>query len=365
MRQVVNLHAGGSRLRLHFTNRYGNERAAISAVSVAPVLAGPVLAGDAVRVRFAGREQVEVSAGHDIQSDPVELAVAPFTRLAITFYVERGELATGHNFSQDSSYISALGNIPNQRGAPEADFLLFPLMTRSRFLLSGVDVEPDSPLSALVAFGSSTTVGTGSTLDMHRSWPDQLALRLHAAGERTFMSVVNAGIGGNQLTSSALPFSAPAGAPALVPPLAFGEAGERRLEWDVLTQVGATDLVVNIGANDLRAGVSAEVLISSLMHTAERARSAYERVFAATILPGNYAPDQAREREQANAWLRGRGQELFDAVFEFAVPLETPGDSARLHDLYDSGDGFHPNDDGYRVIAEAIDISLLSGSPER
>jgi lysophospholipase L1-like esterase len=48
-----------------------------------------------------------------------------------------------------------------------------------------------------VAFGSSTTKGFGSTLNANRRWPDYLARRLRDAGETRFLSVLNAGIGGN------------------------------------------------------------------------------------------------------------------------------------------------------------------------
>jgi lysophospholipase L1-like esterase len=33
-----------------------------------------------------------------------------------------------------------------------------------------------------------------------------------------------------------------------------------------------------------------------------------------------------------------------------------------LHPAYDSDDGIHPNDEGHRLMAEAVDISLLTGS---
>jgi hypothetical protein len=38
-------------------------------------------------------------------------------------------------------------------------------------------------------------------------------------------------------------------------------------------------------------------------------------------------------------------------------------DEAVLHPAYDSGDSIHPNDEGYRLMAEAVDISQLTGSP--
>lgn len=59
----------------------------------------------------------------------------------------------------------------------EVTFLAIPL------LITGIDVLPSAPLNAVVAFGSSTTDGVGSTPNANRRWPDELARRLRK--ERT------------------------------------------------------------------------------------------------------------------------------------------------------------------------------------
>jgi lysophospholipase L1-like esterase len=61
--------------------------------------------------------------------------------------------------------------------------------------------------------------------------------------------------------------------------------------------------------------------------------------------------------------MQEQGKQHFDAVFDFATPLRSPDHEAVLHPAYDSGDGIHPNDAGYRLMAEAVDISQLTGSP--
>jgi lysophospholipase L1-like esterase len=49
----------------------------------------------------------------------------------------------------------------------------------------------------------------------------------------------------------------------------------------------------------------------------------------------------------------------------FATLLQAEDDMATLNPKYDCGDGMHPNVDGYKLMAEAIDITKLSGSPNR
>ena len=367
LRQIVHLHAGGEQLRLRLSNRYGDGPVTLASVSVGLVLQGPVVSGERA-VCFAGQTKVTLEAGQEVVSDPVALRVEAFSNLAITFYVAQGESLTGHWTAQQTSYISGLGDVTAVPA--EATFLAYPLLTASWWLISGIYVLPSAPLNAVVAFGSSTTDGFGSTLDANRRWPDYLARRLKDAGGTRFMPVINAGLSGNQLTSSELPQLEGAGESSFIPgmssfsPLMFGEAGRQRLDWDVLAQPGATDLIVHIGSNDLRFGVAGAALIEAFKQVVRQARQTYRRVFGTTILPGGYLAEQVEQRQLLNTWMSEQGNQWFDAVFDFATPLASPGDEALIHQAYDSGDGIHPNDEGYRLMAEAVDISLLSGSME-
>jgi AMP-binding enzyme C-terminal domain len=94
----------------------------------------------------------------------------------------------------------------------------------------------------------------------------------------------------------------------------------------------------------------------------KQARKTYRCVFGTTILPGGYAAEQVEQRRRVNTRMREQSKQWFDAVFDFATSLCSPDDEAMLHPAYDAGDGMHPNDEGYRLMAEAMDISLLTGS---
>ncbi len=359
LRQIVHLHAGGEQIRLRLSNRYGDEPVTLKAISVGQVLGGLAVRAGAQRVLFGGQTTVVLEPGQEISSDAVALRVEAMSNVAITFFLAQGESRSGHYTALQNSYVTGVGDytaVPQ-----ELALFVYPLMTSAYWLISGVDVLPTSPLNAVVAFGSSVTDGFGSTPDANGRWPDYLARRLAQAGGTRFMSVLNAGISGNQLTASEIPQMAVAGVPRYI----LGEAGSQRAAWDVLGQPGASDLIVHIGSNDLRLNVPATVLIDAFQALVTRVRGTYRRVFGTTILPGGYDSEQRVQRQLVNSWILKHGNEWFDGVFDFARPLASPEDEAVLNPAYDSGDGIHPNDAGYELMAAQVDIDQLSGSAGR
>ena len=47
---------------------------------------------------------------------------------------------------------------------------------------------------------------------------------------------------------------------------------------------------------------------------------------------------------------------------DFDAALRDPARPDRLRPAYDSGDHLHPSDNGYRAMAEALDLKLLGDS---
>jgi lysophospholipase L1-like esterase len=58
-----------------------------------------------------------------------------------------------------------------------------------------------------------------------------------------------------------------------------------------------------------------------------------------------------------NQWIRtGKG---FDAVVDFDAATRDPNDPKRILAAFDSCDHLHPNDAGYKAMADAIDLGLF------
>src|SRR5437867_11371752 len=119
------------------------------------------------------------------------------------------------------------------KGGDEAE-AEFPISTTSWYFIDALDMKMPGDAGAIVAFGDSITDGTLSTLNGDDRWPDVLARRLRAVhGNR--VSVVNAGIGGNQVVgpgeySTQKPFP---GVPSAM----------ARLERDVLSLSGVATVI--------------------------------------------------------------------------------------------------------------------------
>jgi lysophospholipase L1-like esterase len=86
------------------------------------------------------------------------------------------------------------------------------------------------------------------------------------------------------------------------------------------------------------------------------------KVFVATLSPytgfSYYYSSHGEEMRQAlNAFIRQSND--FDAVIDFDKVLRDREKPDTLNAAYDSGDHLHPNDAGYKAMADAIDLALF------
>jgi lysophospholipase L1-like esterase len=217
----------------------------------------------------------------------------------------------------------------------------------------------------VAAFGDSLVDGDGSTHGADRNWPTDLARRL-AARPGSAVAVVDAGIAGNRFLADG-PF------PSL------GISGEARFERDVLSLPGLTHVILEEGINDIGFpgaslhGVSlaaaspastADDLIAGYSRLIDKAHARGIKVIGVTLTPfegvdvsGYYTDRKNATREAVNQWIRSSG--AFDAVLDFDAIARDPTHPTRLRPELASADHLHPNDKGYQMIADSIDLSLF------
>src|SRR5262245_20470237 len=175
MRLIVHTCAGGTKSRFKLSNVFGDQPLLIGGAHLARRTTDAEIdtASDR-RLTFRGHASTTVPAHAMVVSDPVDLDVPALSDLAISLFLPNSTVATtAHSLALQTNYVSP------ETGDATAE-MKFPVgkTIASRPFLTGVDVAASPRAAAIVAFGSSTTDGDGSTKDANKRWPDVLAERL-------------------------------------------------------------------------------------------------------------------------------------------------------------------------------------------
>ncbi len=336
--QHVRLSAGGKRLRLRLANDYSGKPLMLGAVRVA-VVGADGRPGPEKAVTFAGEGRAVVPPRGPLISDPVDLPTGPLTILRVAIHVsgDPGPCVC-HALGVSTTRVSPPGDHTAKDFAPVSTTTMRPYLT-------AVEVEGARAQPVIVAFGDSITDGFGATVDANRRWPDILAERLKGKA-----AIVNAGISGNRVLSD--------GAIAM-----FGEAALSRFDRDVLSVPGATHMIVLEGVNDLggRPNPTAAELIAGYRQLIARAHAHGIKVYLATILPyggaGYFRAEAEKERAAVNAWIRSNKEA--DGAIDFDAVIRDPVEPTKMRKDLHVGDWLHPNDAGYKLMGEAVDLKLF------
>lgn len=342
VRQDVQMASAAKAVRIRFSNELG----------AAPLILGAVSAGlgnaPAAQVLFDGSATATILPGASLLSDPVEVSVAAFADLTVTFYLPEPTRPAGR--------LTAVRIGSGRRSVVDSDRL-----ERRQSVITAVLAERETaPAAVIVGFGDSLTEGNSTTLGANQSWPQQLGRRLEALCPGAYV-VVNAGIGGNTVVS---PGSTPT---ALA-----------RLDRDVLSLPGVTHLILLEGLNDVRQkgagrdrpGATAEAVIGGYRQISARLRMHGISTLGATLTPVLAGPLREptidgpttdEKRHALNAFIRSDG--AFDGVVDFETAIWDPEHRENIRPGAHREDGYHPNDEGHRLMAEGVDPAVFGPNP--
>jgi len=340
VRMIARTSVGGHGVRIQLTNAFGRPVVEIGAASIAlPTKQSRALT-------FGGRKGILIPPGAVVLSDPLpDLEIPPLTDLAISLYLPHDTGApTQHMFGLHTAYVSDAGDFT---AAPE---IKGGVTTTSYFWLSAVDVLAPANVGVIAAFGDSITDGDQSTPDTNSMWPAVLARRLIGNKATAHLALVNEGIAGNRVLSDNGTIG--------------GAAALARFERDVLNIPGLRWVMVLEGINDIgRPGPAghnptAEDLIAGHRQLIAAAHMRGVRIAGCTLTPRHGArPGEAEDvREALNKWIRESGE--YDAVIDFEAAIRDPKNPTDFRPGLNA-DGVHPNDAGYKLMADSVDLSIF------
>jgi lysophospholipase L1-like esterase len=351
LREIVHVTLGGPILRVIFTNEFGTDPLTIGAAHVAISQGGSTInLVSSAGLTFGGRTSVTIPPGALVVSDPAAVNLPAASDLAISLFLPAQPIAhlSVHTFADQTSYTAPGNVVGAQTFESPAEISAWPFV-------KGVDVKAPAQDAAIVAFGDSITDGAHSTPNQNLRWPDDLFRRLQADPRTSSLAVLNEGIGGNRVLHDV-----------------SGPSALARFDRDLLAQSGVRYVILMESINDIGHAydpnparvydlVTAGDLIVGLTQLAERAHTHGIRVYAATLTPyvgAKYAsPAGEQVRQAVNQWIRTT--KLVDAVLDFDKATQDPANPAVFSSAADSGDHLHPNDAGYKSMADSIDLKLF------
>jgi lysophospholipase L1-like esterase len=314
---------GGTAVRVKVSGNYNTATEMESMALVKGADDYGTVAGPRYPIHFKGKPSVTLKGITSIWSDIMQIPVE-----SGTWYVEDTYPGSEVPYAYDVDTATC-----GAKGTDELERFKRKLSARVGTLVR-IDVLTTEPASVIVCYGDSITHGFGSTPNSGKRYPDQLSQILDRP-------VLNLGVNGDRINS------------------AGGAPGEIRF------LKGVDTVVFMMGINDILAGSVKNVSdFSQKIRPMIAALQQQElKVFLGTIPPAggfeqyDRKPEYDVLRNSINDWIRLKSRA--DGVVDFDLALRDPNALSRMMSDYQM-DWVHPNDLGYRKMAEAAANAILA-----
>ena len=344
IRQVIHTSLGGDLIRVKFSNACGEADLKIKEAHIARSVSDSKidLSSDTC-IYFKGKASCTIPAGQEIWSDPISLKYNALDCLTVTTYF--GSLPkniTGHMGSRTKSYILKGKHLSDEAFVSSNN-------CEHWYVLAAIDVFSPKETKIISCYGDSITDGRGSTTDRQNRWTDILSQRLLKNADTKNVAAINEGIGGTCVSSS----------------------GVNRFATDVLNLDGAYYAFILYGINDIiYLNASSDKVINTYKKLIKKAHAKNIIVYGGTLLPFGNCNDFNDKRNavrlEVNEWIRNTSNKDggFDAYIDFAKIMASSSNPDVMNAAYDSGDGLHPNAEGYKIMGNSFDLDMFTKSTE-
>lgn len=339
----------GGTIRMRFSNIYGKHSYDIGAVTI-------WCKNRKYDITTEGKTSFSIKKGGYTYSDPVSIPISAGEELEIRiYYISKVQdsnmtLAEAVAYPGNHTMDKVLPEI--QKESYKVQYNLYDAVVS----LDRIEVQSEESSKVIVAFGDSITA-------MNR-WVKPLNKRLLDAFEGRY-TLLNAGIGGNCLTYTVPGFMGSS----------YGEKGIARFERDVLSFDNLHAVIIALGVNDVAyytkktaSIISFETYKDATTNIVTQLRNRGVRVIAQTLTPRTgymdkgYTSEMEALRIRINEWIRSCN--LFDDVFDADELLRDENNPACIKKALHQGDYLHPNAAGGEQIAQAYDLTALTGEEQ-
>ncbi|WWC58832.1 uncharacterized protein I303_101376 [Kwoniella dejecticola CBS 10117] len=377
LRQTVHVTLGAPQIRITLSNNFGNQALNVTHMTVAypDIINGDgnatginsgtgspsIITSSVQTVTFSGNETISIPNGALAKTDPINMPVDSQSQIAISIYTSTGQGGTnitGHLSSFTTTWF-AQGDQTTTSDISTVDTVK---SGQQWYFISAVEGWVGPQQSSLAIIGDSITDGVGSTPNGNNRWTDQLFARMQSEGDSVAknVAIANQAWNGNKVLFDG-----------------SGASAISRVERDVLAQSGIAYAMVFDGVNDIGhtddnvedQQAKYDSLIQGYEQIITRIHAFGIPVFGATITPSN-GPDynatlgkysgRVREqyRQKINDWIRNSGK--YDYVVDFDAAVRNTTAPYQINSTLGIGDYLHFNPMGYRLFAEAFDLSVFS-----
>ena len=351
-RIVIPINVRTEKIQIRFSNRYGKTEGRIRHATVMLCDGREEVMPDSLRdITVNGKTELRIAAGQEIASDPIAIRLHPGSRLAISVYTEE---KPGTNASAGYHVIRKAGkgdlSHSTYQGTPPSRLMTKlirqPPMSSIPYFRA-VDVYTDEQPRIVACLGDSITA--------QGRWTQPLTDRLYEAYPGK-LCLTNHGICGNRLAADAPDNMC-----------IFGESAVKRMDFDVLTDQGLSDVIVALGVNDVNMESFPTENQNAFLQSFESAfrelvRNAHDHGISVTALgvyPAAFKEKEYARKEEARLAVNGILRSGADRYVDLDAVLKSPAGHG-YRDGFAYPDGLHLNRTGGEKVAGKIMQEMFS-----